>query len=68
MTSEIRRECMRKLFLEDLGFDSVTVAPYMGKDSVEPFLAFEGKHAILLALTSNAGSSDFQTKIMAEGK
>jgi orotidine-5'-phosphate decarboxylase len=52
-----------KAFLEDLGFDSVTVAPYMGKDSVEPFLAFEGKHTILLALTSNAGSSDFQTKI-----
>lgn len=56
-----------KAFLEDLGFDSVTVAPYMGKDSVEPFLAFEGKHTILLALTSNAGSSDFQTK-MIEGK
>jgi len=53
-----------KAFLEDLGFDSVTVAPYMGKDSVEPFLAFEGKHTILLALTSNAGSSDFQTKII----
>lgn len=55
-----------KAFLEDLGFDSVTVAPYMGKDSVEPFLAFEGKHTILLALTSNTGSSDFQTK-MIEG-
>ncbi len=52
-----------KAFLEDLGFDSVTVAPYMGKDSVEPFLAFEGKYTILLALTSNAGSSDFQTKM-----
>jgi orotidine-5'-phosphate decarboxylase len=55
-----------KAFLEDLGFDSVTVAPYMGKDSIEPFLAFEGKHTILLALTSNAGSSDFQTQ-MIEG-
>ena len=42
-----------KAFLEDLDFDSVTVAPYMGKDSVEPFLAFENKHTILLALTSN---------------
>jgi len=51
-----------KAFLEDLDFDSVTVAPYMGKDSVEPFLAFEGKHAIMLALTSNEGASDFQTK------
>lgn len=50
-----------KAFFEDLNFDSVTVAPYMGKDSVEPFLAFESKHAILLALTSNDGAFDFQT-------
>ena len=48
-----------KAFFEDLGFDSVTIAPYMGKDSVEPFLAFEDKHTILLALTSNDGSYDF---------
>ena len=51
-----------KAFLEDLAFDSVTVAPYMGKDSVEPFLAFKNKHTILLALTSNEGAFDFQTK------
>ncbi len=51
-----------KAFLEDLDFDSVTVAPYMGKDSVEPFLAFDNKHAIMLALTSNEGAFDFQTK------
>lgn len=51
-------------FLEDLGFDSVTVAPYMGKDSVEPFLSFRDKHTILLALTSNEGAFDFQTKIV----
>jgi len=51
-----------KAFLEDLDFDSITVAPYMGKDSVEPFLAFENKHTILLALTSNEGAFDFQTK------
>ncbi|MEQ6123003.1 orotidine-5'-phosphate decarboxylase [Pseudotenacibaculum sp. MALMAid0570] len=51
-----------KAFFEDLSFDSVTVAPYMGKDSVEPFLAFENKHTILLALTSNQGAFDFQTK------
>ncbi len=51
-----------KAFFEDLAFDSITVAPYMGKDSVEPFLAFEGKHTILLALTSNDGASNFQTK------
>ncbi|WP_234735176.1 orotidine-5'-phosphate decarboxylase [Tellurirhabdus bombi] len=43
-----------------LDFDSVTVAPYMGRDSVEPFLDYEGKWVILLALTSNAGSADFQ--------
>jgi orotidine-5'-phosphate decarboxylase len=40
--------------------DAVTVAPYMGRDAVEPFLIFEGKHAILLALTSNPGAADFQ--------
>lgn len=51
-----------KAFFEDLAFDSVTVAPYMGKDSVEPFLAFKDKHTIMLALTSNAGAFDFQTK------
>ena len=50
-----------KAFFEDLGFDSVTVAPYMGKDSVEPFLEFKDNHTILLALTSNEGSSDFQS-------
>ncbi|UPQ79610.1 orotidine-5'-phosphate decarboxylase [Flavobacterium azooxidireducens] len=55
-----------KAFLEDLNFDSVTVAPYMGKDSVEPFLAFENKHTILLALTSNEGAFDFQTKLSGE--
>ena len=49
-----------KAFFEDLNFDSVTVAPYMGKDSVEPFLAFEDKFTILLALTSNPGAFDFQ--------
>ncbi|MDO6604837.1 orotidine-5'-phosphate decarboxylase [Arenibacter palladensis] len=56
-----------KAFFEDLGFDSVTIAPYMGRDSVEPFLAFKDKHTILLALTSNKGAFDFQTK-MVEGK
>ena len=50
-----------KAFLHDLAFDSVTVAPYMGKDSVEPFLAFKDKHTIMLALTSNEGAFDFQT-------
>ncbi len=56
-----------KAFFEDLNFDSITIAPYMGKDSVEPFLAFTEKHTILLALTSNQGAFDFQTqKIGAE--
>lgn len=41
-------------------FDAITVAPYMGEDSVKPFLAFQGKWAIVLALTSNKGSDDFQ--------
>lgn len=55
-----------KAFFEDLAFDSVTIAPYMGKDSVEPFLAFEDKHTIMLALTSNEGAFDFQTKKVGE--
>ncbi len=50
-----------KAFFEDLNFDSITVAPYMGSDSVEPFLAFENKFTIMLALTSNMGGLDFQT-------
>lgn len=53
-----------KAFFEDMEFDSVTIAPYMGKDSVEPFLAFKNKHTILLALTSNKGAYDFQTKLI----
>lgn len=57
-----------KAFFEDLGFDSVTVAPYMGCDSVEPFLAFKNKHTILLALTSNEGAFDFQTKTNGDEK
>lgn len=56
-----------KAFFEDLNFDSITVAPYMGKDSVEPFLAFEDKHTIMLALTSNEGAFDFQT-LKIDGK
>ena len=51
-----------KAFFEDLNFDSITIAPYMGRDSVEPFLEFKDKHTILLALTSNEGAFDFQTK------
>ena len=49
-----------RTFFEELDIDSVTVAPYMGEDSVTPFLTYEGKWVILLALTSNKGSYDFQ--------
>lgn len=54
-------------FFESLNFDAVTVAPYMGEDSVKPFLEYENKWVILLALTSNKGSSDFQLIQDAEG-
>ena len=50
-----------------LGFDSITIAPYMGKDSVTPFLDFNDKWAIVLALTSNEGSLDFQNFENKEG-
>jgi orotidine-5'-phosphate decarboxylase len=49
-----------KAFFENLSFDSITVAPYMGEDSVKPFLKFSGKWVILLAHTSNMGAADFQ--------
>jgi orotidine-5'-phosphate decarboxylase len=49
-------------FLKNLPFDSITVAPYMGEDSVKPFLQFEDKWAIVLGLTSNAGALDFELK------
>ena len=49
-----------KTFFESMDFSSITVSPYMGSDSVEPFLKFKNKWVILLALTSNLGSKDFQ--------
>jgi len=49
-----------RTFLGNMNFDSVTVAPYMGEDSVTPFLGYDGKWVILLALTSNKGAYDFQ--------
>ena len=55
-------------FFEDLAFDSVTVAPYMGSDSIEPFLAFKDKFAIMLALTSNKGGLDFQVGTDQQGE
>lgn len=49
-----------RAFFENMPFDAVTVAPYMGEDSVTPFLTYEGKWVVLLALTSNKGADDFQ--------
>jgi len=49
-----------KAFFEKMKFDAVTVAPYMGEDSVKPFIGYKDKYVIVLGLTSNAGSSDFQ--------
>lgn len=57
-----------KAFFEAYNFDAITIAPYMGKDSVEPFLDYEQKYAILLALTSNEGASDFQLLDTGEKK
>ena len=57
-----------KTFFEHFNFDSVTVAPYMGNDSVSPFLEFSNKWVILLAATSNVGGLDFQYKKVEGGK
>ena len=56
-----------KAFFEALPFDSVTVAPYMGEDSVKPFLQHTGKWAIVLGLTSNKGAQDFELKQAGDG-
>ncbi len=57
-----------KTFFDTFNFDSVTIAPYMGEDSIAPFLGFPGKVVILLALTSNKGSQDFQHFTDISGK
>lgn len=56
-----------RTFFEEYDIDALTVAPYMGEDSVSPFLGYEGKWVILLALTSNKGSADFQLTADSEG-
>lgn len=56
-----------KTFFETLNFDAITVAPYMGEDSVRPFLEYENKTTIVLGLTSNKGSNDFQQLLVDEG-
>ena len=55
-------------FLKNLPFDAITIAPYMGEDSVRPFLQFEGKWAIVLGLTSNPGAADFELKELNGGE
>lgn len=62
-TSKMYARC----FFEQLNIDALTVAPYMGEDSVTPFLGYEGKWVVLLALTSNKGSQDFQFTQDADG-
>ena len=57
-----------KTFFEHLDFDAITVAPYMGEDSVSPFLEYPDKWVILLALTSNSGANDFQFSVDREDK
>ncbi len=57
-----------KAFFEAMNFDAITVAPYMGEDSIRPFLDYENKWTIVLGLTSNAGSKDFeQLRLVSEG-
>ena len=57
-----------RTFFEEYDVDALTVAPYMGEDSVTPFLGYEGKWVILLALTSNKGSNDFQLTTSPDGE
>lgn len=57
-----------RAFFEQLDTDAVTVAPYMGEDSVKPFMAYDGRWVILLALTSNRGAADFQMQVQESGE
>src|SRR3984893_14669686 len=56
-----------RAFFETLSFDGVTVSPYMGEDSIRPFLEYEGKWTILLGLTSNTGAADFELQPHQDG-
>ena len=57
-----------RTFFETYDFDAITVAPYMGKDSIEPFYGYSDKWVIILGLTSNAGSQDFQMQQLSDGR
>lgn len=61
-------EMYARAFFEESSVDAVTLSPYMGVDTVAPFLKYEGKWAVLLALTSNSSSADFETEKMANGE
>lgn len=63
-TAKMYAEC----YFHHFKFDAITVAPYMGKDSIEPFLEFDDKMVILLGLTSNSGSEDFEKLQLSNGK
>ena len=56
-----------RAFFETLSFDAVTLAPYMGEDSIKPFLQYEGKWTVVLALTSNPGADDFELQRLEDG-
>jgi orotidine-5'-phosphate decarboxylase len=56
-----------RTFFETMDFDAVTLSPYMGRDAIDPFLKYEGKWAIILALTSNPSADDFETAIDSKG-
>jgi orotidine-5'-phosphate decarboxylase len=57
-----------KAFFETMNFDAVTVAPYMGEDSIRPFLEYKNKWTIILGLTSNKGAQDFEMQKLSDGK
>jgi len=57
-----------RTFFETYNFDSITVSPYMGSDSLEPFYGYEDKWVIILGLTSNKGSNDFQMQTLSDGR
>ena len=67
-TSKMYAQAFFDQSMTGMSFDAITIAPYMGKDSVTPFLDFENKWAIVLALTSNDGSKDFQNFTDSSGK
>ena len=61
-------QCYAKAFFEEMGVDAVTLAPYMGADSITPFLAYREKWAVILALTSNPSAADFELMTVEGGK